>query len=326
MSSRCVDGARSLRARAKSTLVAIGNFDGVHLGHQAVIRKAASEAQERGLRPLVLTFHPHPAAVLGRGSLPTLTLVPRKAELICRIDPALTVVVEPFTPELAAMTPREFVSELLVAALGARVVIVGQNFRFGHNRAGTLGTLVQLGAEFGFEARSEALVGDAGGTFSSTRARELLEKGDVAAVERVLGRPHSLSGVVVRGDERGRTIGFPTANLSGIAEALPAHGVYACVVDRLEAEGGGRALAKGVANFGVRPTVAGGPSFEAHLFDFDDDLYGQSLRVHLVARLREERRFAGLEELKAQIARDSAEARRILADRTPDPGALGAWY
>ncbi|HMJ11882.1 MAG TPA: riboflavin kinase, partial [Polyangiaceae bacterium] len=211
MLSRRVDGARSLGALPQSTLVAIGNFDGVHVGHQAVIRAAASDARRFGLAPLVLTFHPHPAQVLGRGSLPTLTTIDRKTELICRIDPELRVVVEPFTQELANESPRDFARELLIGALGARFVIVGQNFRFGHNRVGTLETLQRLGAELGFDARAEELAGDDRGTYSSTRARELLEHGDIVSLERVLGRPHSVSGSVVEGHRRGRTLGFPTA-------------------------------------------------------------------------------------------------------------------
>jgi riboflavin kinase/FMN adenylyltransferase len=323
-----VDGARSLRARAGTSLVAIGNFDGVHVGHRAVIGAAAAEARQRGLVPLVLTFHPHPAEVLGRGSLPLLTSIDRKAELICRIDPEVRVVVEPFTPDLAKQEPRQFVEELLVQALGARVVIVGQNFRFGHNRAGKLETLVRLGAELGFEARAEELAGDAAGTYSSTRARELLKSADLGVLERVLGRPHSISGRVVHGDQRGKSLGFPTANLDGIVEALPPHGVYAVLVDQLGAgvPARSKALARGVANFGVRPTVGAGQSFEVHLFDFEGDLYGQSLRVHLVERLRGEQRFASLAELKAQIERDCAAARTVTDARVPDPDATGAWY
>lgn len=308
-------------------MVAIGNFDGVHVGHQAVIRAAAADARARGLAPIVLTFHPHPAQVLGRGSLPMLTTIGRKTELICRIDPDLRVVVEPFTAELAAESPEQFVRELLFEALGARVVIVGQNFRFGHDRAGTLETLQQLGAELGFEAHAEKLAGDAAGTYSSTRARELLEVGDLKTVERVLGRPHALSGTVIEGQKRGRTLGFPTANLADIPEALPPHGVYAVLVDLLdETTGRARQLGRGVANLGVRPTLGAGASFEVHVFDIDQNLYGRALRVHLLERLRDERRFSDVSELAAQIARDSERARELTADRSPDPTADGAWF
>ncbi len=293
-----------------------------------MILAGVERAARHGLSPLVLTFYPHPADVLGRGRrVPTLTGIERKVELITRIDPALRVVVEPFTVELSRMTPRQFAEELLVQQLGARIVIVGDNFRFGHNRAGDLAALVELGRELGFEAGAEALVGDAHGAFSSTRVRELISAGDMRGAAVVLGRPHSISGVVVRGDQRGRSIGVPTANLDQVGEALPPGGVYACVVDRLDDEESATILGRGVANIGMRPTVGGTRlSIEAHLLDFDSDLYGARLRVHLVERLRDEVRFSGLDELKHQIARDIAAARPILDAISPDSEAQGAWF
>ncbi len=325
MQSRRVDGVGALAHEQRSTLVAIGNFDGVHRGHSDVIHAAVRLARERGLEPLVLTFDPHPSEVLGRGRRDVLTTLERKIELICRLDSAVRVVVEPFTLELAAKTPAEFARELLVGALAAKVVIVGENFRFGHKRAGDLAVLQQLGGELGFEARAEPLTGDDTGVLSSSRVRDAIAAGDVAGAERVLGRPHSLSGVVVPGDRRGRSIGVPTANLAGIVEARPPNGVYACVVDCID-PGATRALSRAVTNIGVRPTVGAGPSVEAHLLDFDEDLYGKRLRVHLIAHLREERRFAGLEALVAQIKHDIAGARALLAARRPDPTAPGTWY
>jgi riboflavin kinase/FMN adenylyltransferase len=324
VSSRRFFGTAAFARRAP-TLVAIGNFDGVHRGHQAVLATAVQEAGGRTLSPVVLTFDPHPAEVLGRGTLPALTALPRKIALLLRVHPELAAVVEPFTLEFSRWTPEEFAERVLGTHLGARVVLVGENFRFGHDRAGDFDTLKALGAARGFEARVEPLAGDAEGLFSSTRVREALKLGDLAGAERCLGRPHSFSGRVVRGNMRGRTIGVPTANLAGITEALPPLGVYACLVDRADAEGGGRALARGVLNIGVRPTLAAGFSVEAHLLDFDGDLYDATLRVHLIAHLREERRFPDLDALKRQIADDIAAARRILAHRSPDRQADGAW-
>ena len=320
--------ARDVKAEqpGRGSLVAIGNFDGVHRGHRAVIEAALTEARERALAPLVLTFDPHPSEVLGRGVRPPLTVVERKVELIERLGSELRVVVEPFTLELAQLTPEQFVREFVVGLLGVRVVIVGENFRFGHERSGDLETLVALGRELGFEARASSLSGDSEGPYSSTRARAALAQGDLPGVQQLLGRPHSISGKVVTGAQRGRTIGVPTANLAEVREALPPYGVYAVQVDRILPEGSGTALATGVANIGLRPTVSGGFSVEVHLFDYDGDLYGAELRVHLVARLREERKFAGLDELKAQIAKDSAEARAALAGATVDPAARGAWH
>ena len=305
--------------------MAIGNFDGVHRGHQAVISQALRLARAASLAPLVLTFEPHPAVVLGRGALPALTSLERKLELICRQSPALTVVVEPFTPELAKTEAADFAQQLLAEALSAKLVLVGQNFRFGRGRAGDFALLERLGAEQGFAAHATALECDAAGPISSTRVRAALEQGDLPAVEALLGRPHALTGVVVPGQGRGRTIGVPTANLSGFVEALPPHGVYAVLVDRKQGEAF-QALGAGVANFGVRPTLDAGPSFEAHVFDKSVDLYGQELRVHLLGRLREERKFLGVDELVAQIARDIQAARSLTASRLPDPSALGAWY
>lgn len=307
------------------SLVAIGNFDGVHLGHRAVIGAALEEAQDRGLRPLVLTFDPHPSQVLGRGMRPPLTVLERKVELIERLGSGLRVVVEPFTLELSRLSPEQFAREFVVDSLGAKVVIVGENFRFGHERAGDLETLVKLGERYGFAAHASSLSGDELGPYSSTRVRAALTAGDLTSVARVLGRPHSISGRVVLGDQRGRTIGVPTANLSEVGEALPPYGVYAVLVDRLTGTES-PALATGVANIGLRPTVSGGFSVEVHLFDFEADLYGSQLRVHLLQHLRSERKFAGLAELKAQIALDSAQARAALLGVRPEPGARGAWY
>ncbi|MFO0591761.1 MAG: bifunctional riboflavin kinase/FAD synthetase [Polyangiaceae bacterium] len=311
-------------------LVAIGNFDGVHRGHQAVLAGAASDARARGLSPVVLTFEPHPAAVIGRGAPPVLSPLPRKIELIERAVPAIHVVVKRFDLDFAAQSPESFARDVLVNELSARHVIVGKNFRFGKDRAGDFDVLSALGRELGFETRSHALVGDEEGTFSSTRVRKAVAAGDLDAARAVLGRPHALTGVVVRGDQRGRTLGFPTANLAQVVEALPPFGVYAVLVDRMEGAATSQravALAAGVANIGVRPTVKEGapPSIEVNLFDVDEDLYGASLRVHLIARLRGEQRFSGVDALRAQIAKDAAAARAIVSGTSATPPGASYW-
>jgi len=267
-------------------------------------------------------FDPHPSAVLGRGALPALTTLERKLELLGGLCPGLTVVVEPFTLELSQRSPDAFAEEVLARALGARVVVVGNNFRFGLARAGDLATLERLGVTLGFEARAEALHGDAEGPYSSSRIRGALAAGDLATTERLLGRPHSLSSTIVPGAGRGRTIGVPTANLGAIPEALPTYGVYAVVADRIDVDGP-RVLARGVANVGVRPTLGAGFSVETHFFDFDGNLYGERVRLHLCARLRDERRFDGIDALRAQIVRDLSEARAAVAKREPRGRA---WY
>jgi len=300
----------------------IGNFDGVHLGHRAVLETCSAEARALGLASVALTFDPHPSVVLGRGALPVLTPLERKLELLGRACPGLTVVVEPFTRALAGLSPAAFAERMLAGSLGARIVVVGKNFRFGLGRSGDLGTLEELGRTLGFEARAETLRGDTDGVYSSSRVRAALAAGELTTAERLLGRPHALSGMVVRGAGRGRTIGVPTANLADVPEALPPYGVYACVVDRLDASGA-RALARGVLNIGERPTVGAGFSVEVHLFDFEGDLYEQRLRLHLCARLREERCFDGVDALRAQIERDMAAARTALSEREPTGDA---WY
>lgn len=305
----------------------VGNFDGVHCGHQALLADAADEARTRVLAPILLTFDPHPAKALGRDEPPVLTRLERKIELVGRVSAGIEVFVERFDVAFAAQTPEAFVERVLVAKLSARAVFVGRNFRFGKDRQGDFAELTRLGAGLGFETRSHALVSDALGPISSTRIREALARGDLDEATRLLGRPHMLSGVVVKGDRRGRTLGFPTCNLADVAEALPPFGVYAVLVDRV---GGSTAtsLARGVANVGVRPTVSedpARPSVEVHLLDHDEDLYGARLRVHLVTMLRPERRFEGLEALKAQIQVDAEQARLRLADLGPSAEACGAW-
>jgi riboflavin kinase / FMN adenylyltransferase len=306
------NGSDSVSRTRRPSLVVIGNFDGVHRGHRAVIESALRLADAQSLRPLVLTFHPHPAEVLGRGARPVLTTIDRKVELLLALGERLEVVVEPFTLELSKLAPEDFVEQVLVQRLDAKMVIVGENFRFGHQRAGDLPALRALGERFGFEAHAEPLVGDELGLFSSTRAREALEAGDLPSVERCLGRPHSLSGRVVHGAARGRTIGFPTANLAEVAEATPPYGVYACRVQRELGPDERELLGLGVLNLGVRPTVQGGFSVEVHLLDFSGDLYEAHLRLELVAKLRDEQRFPGIDALKAQIARDVEAARALL--------------
>ncbi|MGZ3421948.1 MAG: bifunctional riboflavin kinase/FAD synthetase [Polyangiales bacterium] len=326
--------ARNAPPAPRGRVIVIGNFDGVHRGHQQVLAKAAPK---HGEELAVLTFEPHPAAVLGASAPPRLTRLARKVELLERhgVD---TVIAQRFDARFAALSPEAFVDEVLVRALSARVVVVGWDFRFGARRAGDVEKLRALGKEGGFTVEVQEMVADAKGPLSSTRVRDALAAGDLDDARAVLGRPHAIEGVVVSGDKRGRTLGFPTANVAEVEEALPAYGVYAVVVDAASSNtraGAGSstelsALARGVANVGLRPTVQGGgghPSIEVHLFDLPEeqrDLYGDTLRVHFVARLREERRFPGLDALRAQIAEDAANARRI-GDAIDKP-ASGCWY
>ena len=299
---------------ASPCVLVIGNFDGVHLGHAAVLREAVAIASRKGLGTSVLTFDPHPAAVVGQGAPAVLTTLERRAQLMTDLG-VDHVWVRRFDAAFAAWTPERFVHELVTKVLRARVVVVGDNFRFGAKRGGDLAALRRMGEELGFEVYVHAIASDARGPYSSTRAREAIAAGDLDEVARVLGRPHELSGIVVKGDQRGRTIGFPTANLDPVAEMLPADGVYATRVEQVGQDGAVRALGSGggVTNIGVRPTVGGGRrTVETFVFDHSGDLYGSHLRLKLVARLRGEKKFSGLDELKAQIAADSAAARAKL--------------
>lgn len=323
---RRVDGAARLPPSPNGTLVMVGNFDGVHRGHQWVLARGVEVARRAGLSPLVLTFHPHPTVVLGRGTQPVLTPLERKIDLLTRSAPELRVVVEPFTPELANASPRAFAAELLQHQLRAKIVMVGDNFRFGHARSGDASVLATLGRELGFEALSEPLHADAEGAISSTRIRELIVSGSVRAAEQLLGRPHALSGTVEHGDQRARKLGIPSANLGAVPELMPARGIYAVLVDLLDPSGFAR-LAPGVANVGVRPTEGAGPlRAEVHVLGFSGDLYGRALRMHLVERLRDEVHFPSMDALRAQLDRDKVDAANMLATRSPDPAAGGAWH
>jgi riboflavin kinase/FMN adenylyltransferase len=318
-------------AGARTSLV-VGNFDGVHRGHAEVLKQAVDEAHARGLVPAVLTFSPHPALVLGRTPPPALSRLAGRARLMEQHGVARLHVCR-FDAELASWSPERFAEELLVRELDAAQVVVGADFRFGAKRAGDVALLEALGKQLGFRGESHAVVADAAGAFSSTRVRAAMARGDVAEAALVLGRPPRFAGIVVHGDARGRTLGFPTANLSDIAEMLPAHGVYAVRVDELPggaassadlgrdlvSERGARRLATAgrgaaVMNIGVRPTIGGAPELrvEVHVLDADLDLYDKRLAVDVIARVRAEQRFASLDELKEQIGRDRDEARRLL--------------
>jgi riboflavin kinase/FMN adenylyltransferase len=297
-------------ASKRPAAVTLGNFDGVHLGHRALLEAARRVAEPEGWLVRAVTFDPHPAAVLAPERAPALlTTVARRAELL-RAFGADDVEVLRFDADLAQLTPERFAREVLSEGLRARAVVVGPDFRFGRGRSGDAQRLTNLGAELGFARIAVEPVLEDGEVVSSTRVRAALGEGAVAEAARLLGRAHEVTGTVVRGDGRGRTLGVPTANLACEPVLLPADGVYA-VLGRVLGEG---ALLRGVANLGVRPTFGAGRSAEVHFFDLDRDLYGARVRIAFVERLRTERRFDGLDALKAQIALD-LRAGRAAAER-----------
>jgi riboflavin kinase / FMN adenylyltransferase len=289
--------------------VAVGTFDGVHLGHREVIRGADS----------VLTFDPHPVSVVAPQHAPKLlTRLDMKAELIAALGVRELIVI-PFDADFAARGAQAFIDEVLVDALGAVRVSVGENFRFGHRAQGDTRLLE---AEKRFRTTVHPLLEVDGEIVSSSHIRGLVLAGEVDQATRFLGAPFQLRGEVVRGDERGRTLGFPTANLIPEEELVcPGHGIYACLVDGRPKPGDTRLrreppLRPAAVNVGVRPTFTTGRGelVEAHLLDFDGELYGSELRIDFVRRLRGERRFATVEALVQQMSRDVEQTRRVLAD------------
>jgi len=289
--------------------VAVGVFDGVHLGHQRLIRRATARARRCGGESLVLTFDPHPRSILCPDTAPRLlTLLPDKSRLIAALG-AHTLVVARFDEGLARRSPEEFVAQVLKEALGADSVFVGFNFTFGHRGAGDAASLQRLGRAAGIEVNILEPICVEGITVSSTTVRHLIASGSPERAHPLLGRPYTLAGRVVRGEGRGRGLGFPTANVAFDPRlVVPAPGVYA-----VWAYLGGRRL-PGVANAGRRPTFGRGLEMrlEVHLLDRDDDLYGEELAVEFIARLRGEHCFPDEGTLAARIGQDIAQARRVL--------------
>jgi len=289
------------------TFVAIGSFDGVHLGHQAVLQEMVVRAREQGARSAVLTFHPHPKRVLqglqGRYYLTTLT---ERVALLAEIGIDL-IITNPFNEEVRRTRAADFVDQLC-HYLDMRQ-LWGGNFALGYKREGDIPYLRRLGKEKSFTVElTDTMVTLDGELVSSSNVRRRLSEGDVAGVRACLGRPYLVSGTVVKGDQRGRTIGFPTANLDEWEEQLlPANGVYAAMA-RI-----GKDTHVAATNVGVRPTVNGSHvTVEAHLLDFDEDIYGQEIHVEFMERIRSEKKFSSLDALKAQIRADVIEVRRLL--------------
>lgn len=291
------------------SVIAPGNYDGVHLGHQALLRSATNFASANQLSTSVLTFDPHPGALLGAASKHVLTLHPRRAEL-ARLAGADQVYVQPFTHDFASLSPEAFIAALL--ARGARALVVGPDFHFGSERRGDVDLLHRLAAKHSFSVLIETPVLLDGERVSSSAIRTALVAGDVRRATTLLGRVHEVQGLVVQGDQRGRALGFPTANVAVQPVLPPADGVYAVVARELGRDHEPRTLIHGIANLGTRPTFAAGRSVEVHLFDFERDIYGRELRVGFVERIRGEQRFAGIDELKRQITQDCDRARELL--------------
>lgn len=288
--------------------LAIGVFDGVHLGHRAVIERVLTDARKAGGTAVVATFDPHPVRVLRPEKAPRiLTSTPHKLRLIRALGVEHLLIL-PFSREFAETEPEKFLHDLAAAGQPLREICVGHEWCFGRNRAGNLALMAEIGRELGFDEVGVPAVQIDGEVASSTLIRSAIEAGDLARAARFLGREYAILGTVVRGDEIGRKLGFPTANLAAHNEQFPPNGVYAVDVQRNGSE------LRGVANIGVRPTVAnagGERLLEVHIFDFSGDLYGEDLEVTFRRFLRSEQKFPSLDALKAQIAQDVAAARAI---------------
>ena len=289
--------------------ITIGNFDGVHLGHQAMLARLMARAASVGGAPSVLTFEPHPREVFTPADAPTrLTSLREKLEILRALGVAHVHVCR-FTRGFAAITAEEFVRRILVDGLKARYVLVGDDFRFGSRRAGDIDLLRRMGSDLGFETETLPTVEAAGQRASSTAVREALAAGDMALAAQMLGRPYSISGRVVAGDQLGRKIGYPTANIQLKHNRPPVKGIFAVQVQGLD-----RPDWPGVASLGTRPTVHpdGKPTLEVHLFNFDQTIYRKHVRVEFLHKLRDEAKFPSLDALIEQIGKDAQLARELL--------------
>ena len=293
--------------RWRQPVLALGNFDGVHRGHRKILERVQRVAAERGATSIAMTFDPHPPRIVRPDKAPSLLMtMEQKLEALAEGGLHGAAIVR-FTEEVSRWDPETFVQTVLVDWLKVSEVWVGANFLFGHDRQGNFSMLRTLGARYGFRAEKIDPVRYKDFVVSSTRIRRLVGEGRVDEAGALLGHQYFVDGTIVKGDERGRTIGFPTANLCTDNELLPPHGVYATTI-RI-----GDVVYPSVTNIGVRPTVAddGRATIETHVFNFNRDLYGSTVRVGFVQRLRDERRFDSLDLLKAQIAADCDMARQL---------------
>lgn len=313
----------------KESAIALGFFDGVHPGHQAVIRSAIEAARRLGVVAGVVTFSDHPRALITGQAPLLLTDITERLELFAALGVDATLVLT-FSEALCKLTPGEYVETILLGSMGARSISVGHNHHFGRDREGDANLLRTMGGKHNFEVHVANMVNVDLQEVSSTRIREMITAGEVESASRLLSRPFAVAGEVVRGDGRGRSIGFATANLD-IWEyhQLPARGVYAVCVNMPD----GRRL-NGVVNVGFRPTFTDPNTpkicVEAHILDFDEDIYGQRLKVEFLKYIRAEQKFAGVDALKAQIKDDTRSAREYLesltarSDENPNPKNVGA--
>jgi riboflavin kinase/FMN adenylyltransferase len=303
-----LDGGAPIPADLTGAIVALGNFDGFHWGHQAVVGRAIARARAEGRPAMVATFDPHPVRLFRPETPPFRLTTLDQRQALFKAAGADAMIVFHFDPELAALSAEDFVTQRLVDTLKLGGVVTGEDFTFGRGKAGNVATLAALGARHGFSADTVGPVSLDGEPVSSTRIRAALRRGDTGTATRLLTRPFAIAGTVQHGDKVGRTIGYPTANIDLGKYLRPAYGIYAATGRLAD----GRVL-KGAANLGIRPTFDPPKELlEPYFFDFDGDLYGQHIEVALIAYLRPEAKFDSLDALKAQMDADCAKAKDIL--------------
>jgi riboflavin kinase/FMN adenylyltransferase len=309
---KIIDGLKNISQPFKNAVITIGNFDGVHIGHQALFHEVIEKAAAIDGTSIAMTFEPHPLRVLQKNSLPPLiTVYEQKNELIGRTGIDVLICI-PFTREFAALSAEEFIKDLLVTKIGLRVIVVGKDYTFGRNREGNLSVLKSYASELGYEVivadwiKAEREVTD---RISSTKIRELIMAGEVEPARKMLGRHYQIRGLVVKGRDRGgKLLGIPTANINLQDELCPKTGIYAVTVEHHQQ------LYKGVANIGYSPTFDDNQfTVEVHLLNFSETIYDQKIRVNFIQRIRDEKKFAGIADLKEQIHEDIKTASKILA-------------
>ena len=308
-----IRGSQNLKPDHHGCVATIGNFDGLHLGHQAVIRQVMNKGKELNLPVVVITFEPQPQEYFCPDDVPArLTRLREKLEVLkeLQVDRVLCL---RFNKQLASLTADQFVQQILVDGLGIKYLVVGDDFKFGKGRTGDFDYLTSIAPELGFEVSDTHSFIFAEQRVSSTRIRNALEEGDLLLAKQMLGRDYGMAGRVAHGDKRGRTIGFPTANIYLHRKSSPVYGVYSVHLHSKHPQIGGRIL-NGIANVGQRPTVGGTRTLlEVHLFDFDADIYGAYVDVTFLQKIRDEHRFESFEALKAQIERDVEQATAFFA-------------
>lgn len=309
---KLIENLDDINAPFKKAVVTIGNFDGVHIGHQALFHEIIEKADMIDGTSVAMTFHPHPVRVLkNNGHPPLITLYDQKVELIAKTGIDVLICV-PFTKEFARITAKEFVLDILIKRLGMATIVVGRDYTFGRNREGNLNLLISYAETYDFEVDVVEWIPISNNTpsrISSTRIRKMVTNGKVAEVQKLLGRHYQIRGTVIRGRNRGgKLLGFPTANLQLHDELCPKLGIYAVTVEHDET------IYKGVANIGYSPTFDDHElTVEVHILDFDRDLYGKEIRVNFIQRIRDEIKFSNIESLSRQITKDVIAARSILS-------------